>query len=99
MEMKEICPCPNLQCPNHGVCENCTSRHLKLGLLNFCAFHTILPKLQEAIESSPESPTAKSLTTLIGNQSQAYAKLMEKHGISEENQEQLLKQVAEYSDY
>jgi hypothetical protein len=69
MEMKEICPCPNMDCPNHGVCENWTSRHLKLGFLNFCAFHTILPKLQVAIEASPESPTARSLSMLIGNQS------------------------------
>jgi len=99
MDMKEICPCPNLDCPNHGFCNKCNSRHLRGNFLNCCAFYTILPTLQETIDASPESPTAKKLATLVGDRLQAYEKLREKHGISKESQELLLKKVAEYSDY
>ena len=99
MDMKEICPCPNLKCPNHGFCDKCNSRHLRGNFLNCCSFYTILPTLQEAIDASPESPTAKKLATLVGDRLQAYEKLREKHGISKESQEQLLKGMAEYSDY
>ena len=99
MDMKEICPCPNLDCPNHGFCDKCISRHLRGGFLNYCAFYTILPTLQEAIDASPESPTAKKLATLIGDRLKVNEKLMEKHGISKESRETLLKKVAEYSDY
>jgi hypothetical protein len=70
-----------------------------LGYLNFCGFHTILPRLQEAIDASPESPTAKKLTELIGPPLKAYADLMEKHGISKESQDQLKKKVTEYSQH
>jgi hypothetical protein len=99
MDVKEICPCVNLECPNHGNCEKCTSRHLHKGFLNFCGFHTILPVLQEAIDASPESPTAKKLADLIGKTSGVYDKLMEKHGISKEVKGQLLEKMAEFSDY
>ena len=61
MDMKEICPCPNQDCPNHGDCEKCISRHLKKGYLNYCAFHTILPLLREAIDADPDSPAAQKL--------------------------------------
>jgi hypothetical protein len=96
MEMKAICPCPNLDCPNHGYCDKCISRHLRLGHLNFCAFQTVLPALRDAIALSPESPTAKRLQAMIDMQQGAYAKLMEKHGITAEKQGERLKQVAEY---
>lgn len=99
MEIKEICPCPNLDCPNHGFCDRCISRHLRAGYLNFCAFYTVLPALQEAIEADRESLTAKKLRTMTGNLLNAYARLMEKHHISKESQERLLKMVADYSDY
>ena len=78
MDVKEICPCVNLECPNHGDCEQCTSRHLSKGSLNYCGFHTILPSLREAIEASPESPTAKKLSDLIEKTSRVYDKLIEK---------------------
>ncbi len=99
MDMKEICPCPNLDCPNRGFCDKCNSRHLRGSSLNCCAFYTILPTLQEAIDASPESPTAKKLATLIGDRLQDYEKLKEKHGISKESHELLLKKMAEYTDY
>ena len=99
MDIKEICPCVNLDCPNHGNCENCTSRHLKSGYLNFCAFHTILPALQEAIDASPESPTALKLTALVEKAQATYARLSDKHGLTKEGNEALLKQMAEFSDY
>ena len=99
MEMKEICPCHNVGCPNHGNCEDCTSRHLKKGSLNYCGFHTILPTLREAIAVSPESPTAKKLTALIEKTEAIYAALLEKNDLTKENQEQLLKKVADFSDY
>lgn len=99
MDMKEICPCHNLDCPNHGYCDKCISRHLNKGSLNYCGFHTFLPTLQEAIAASPESPAAKKLTLLIGNTLETYGKLMEKHGLTRERQEGLLKKVANFSDY
>jgi hypothetical protein len=99
MDMKEICPCHNLDCPNHGYCEKCISRHLRIGSLNYCAFHTVLPTLQEAIDTSPESPTAKKLASMIGNTQEIYGNLMEKHGLSKERQERLLKMVTDFSDY
>ena len=99
MEMKDICPCVNLTCPNHGLCEKCTSRHLKKGSLNFCGFNTILPVLREAIDLSPESPTAKKLTSLVENTLKAHEGLMEKHQISENDKQGRLKQVSDFSDY
>ena len=99
MDMKDICPCVNLDCPNHGNCEKCTSRHLCKGALNYCAFYTVLPELQEAIEASPESPTAQKLASMIKNRLKTYGKLTAKHGLTDQGQEQLLKKVADFSDY
>ena len=99
MEMKEICPCVNIDCPNHGNCENCTSRHLRKGSLNYCAFYTVLPELQEAIKASPESPTAQKLTSMIKTRLETYSKLTAKHDLNEQRQEQLLKKVADFSAY
>ena len=99
MEMKEICPCPNLECPNQGDCAKCTSRHLRIGSLNYCGLHTILSALQEAIDASPDSPTAKKLAELIQKPLTAHAGLMKKHNLSEQRQKQRLKEVAGYSGY
>ncbi|MFC1798853.1 DUF6485 family protein [Thermodesulfobacteriota bacterium] len=99
MDMKEICPCVNIDCPNHGNCENCTSRHLRKGALNYCGFYTILPELQEAIKASPESQTAKKLASMIENRLETYGKLTAKHGLTNREQEQLLKMVSDFSDY
>ena len=99
MDMKDICPCPNLNCPNHGDCEKCTSRHVRKGFLNYCAFHTLLPTIQQAIDEAPQSPTAKKLDASIGAQLRAYEKLMKEHGLSQENRARLLKKVAAFSDY
>ena len=99
MEMKDICPCVNLDCPNHGNCAKCTSRHLSKGSLNYCAFYSVLSELQEAIAASPESPTAKRLALMTENRLATYGKLMEKHGLSKEGQDELLKKVADFSDY
>lgn len=99
MDMKEICPCPNLYCPNHGYCDKCISRHMRKGSLNYCAFHTLLPTIKQFIDVAPESPTAKKLDALIGTQLQAYEKRMKEHGLTQGNQNRLLNMVAEYSDY
>ena len=99
MDMREICPCPKLNCPNHGYCDKCTSRHARKGVLNYCSFHTILPTIRQAIDEAPESPTAKKLEALIGKQLQAYEKLMKEHGLSQEHQEKLFKKVTEFSDH
>jgi len=99
MNMKEICPCPNLSCPNHGDCEKCISRHVRLGFLNYCAFHTILPTIKQVIDSAPGSPTARRFHELIQAQLQAYDNLMDEHGLSQESQNRLLKMVSEYSDH
>jgi hypothetical protein len=97
MEMKEICPCVNMDCSNHGNCEKCISRHLNSGYLNYCAFHTVLPELQGMIDASPESPTAKKLAAMIKNRMQTFGKHMAKHGLSKDRQEELLKKVADFS--
>ena len=99
MEMKDICPCPNLNCPNHGCCDKCTSRHLRKGFLNYCGFHTILPTIRQAIDESPESSAAKKLDALIGAHLQAYEKLMDTHDLSQESQDRLLQKVAQYSEH
>lgn len=99
MDTKEICPCPNLKCPIHGDCEKCNSRHVRKGFLSYCAFHTILPAIRQVIDETPESPVAKKLEALITPQLQAYEKLMDEHGLSQKNQDSLLKKVGEYSDY
>jgi hypothetical protein len=69
-----------------------------MGYLNYCGFYTVLPALKDAIALSPESETAKRLQGMIDMQQQAYAKLMEKHGITPEKQTELLKMVADYSN-
>ncbi len=84
-----ICPCPNLGCPNHGSCKDCTSRHLKIGTLNYCGFYSILPVLEEAIAVSPNSPSAQIIKKLVEKQTQAYVKLMERHCISGARQAEL----------
>jgi hypothetical protein len=99
MEENKNCPCPNLNCPNHGYCDKCNSRHTRIGHLNYCAFNTILPTLKGVINEDPESPAAKKLDTLIGAQLQAYEKLMSENNLTQESQDRLLKKVAEYSDY
>ena len=99
MSVEEICPCHKLECPNHGICEKCTSRHLRMGSLNYCGFYTILPTLKEAIAASPESPTAKKLTSLIETREELYDKLLEKHGLTKEGQEALLQKMRDFSDY
>lgn len=89
MEKCNVCPCPNIKCPNHGNCKDCTSRHLKINSLNYCGFYSILPTLEEAIELSPESPAALKLSALIKKQTQAYTKLIEINSLSENNQQKL----------
>lgn len=86
MEKTTVCPCPKLECPNHGDCEKCTSRHLRLGYLNYCGFYAILPFMEEVIAASPDSLSAQKLKTKSAKQLQAYAQLKEKHNISEEMQ-------------
>jgi hypothetical protein len=95
----EICPCVNLTCPNHGDCVKCTSRHVRLGNLNYCAFYTVLPVLQEAIAVDPESPAASILRGIVDRRLEGMAELMKRHDLSEESRAQLLRKVAEYSDY
>ena len=99
MDMKELCPCPKLSCPNHGFCDKCTSRHVRLGFLNYCAFYTILPTIKQVIDEDPDSSAGKKLNALIQAQLHAYDKLMDEHGLSEESQDRLLKKVAQHSDH
>lgn len=94
--MKDICPCPNPACPNHGDCSKCTGSHIRKGYLSYCAFHTILPTIERLIKEDPGSPAAEKLKGLIDPQLKAYRKLMDKHGISEKECRRRLKKVAEY---
>jgi hypothetical protein len=93
------CPCPNLNCPNNGVCEDCTSRHLKIGTLNYCGFYSILPKLEEAVDRAPDSATALALSELLQRQKMAYTTLMDKHDLSEDGQIELRNGAADFSEH
>ena len=99
MNIKDICACPNLSCPNHGKCDQCTSRHVRLGYLNYCAFHTMVPALEKTIEAHPDSVVSKELEALIAIQSNSYNKLMEKNGLTKENQDRLYQLMATYSKH
>lgn len=99
MGKTNICPCPNLECPNHGNCTNCTSRHLRMGFLNYCGFHSILPFLEEVSEVSSDSLSAQKVEDMVKRQSQAYLKLMEKHNITEEKQCELRTAKSLVSDH
>jgi ribosome-binding protein aMBF1 (putative translation factor) len=99
VSIAEICPCVNAGCPNHGQCDKCISRHVRLGNLNFCSFSTILPVLQRAIAADPESPAADVLREVVDDRLKAINDLRRKNGLSEETVADLLKKVADYSDY
>ncbi|MFW6056733.1 MAG: hypothetical protein ACOC9B_05440 [Chloroflexota bacterium] len=99
MSIAEICPCVNVGCPNHGDCEKCISRHVRLGNLNYCSFRTLLPVLQKAIAADPQSPAADVLREVVDDRLKAIDDLARKNNLSEETQAGLLKNVAEYSDY
>lgn len=89
MNTSSNCTCPNRECPNHGNCSNCASRHLRLKTLNHCAFHSILPLLNEVLESPLEEGSSK-IMNLIDKHTKAYNKSMAKHNISKDEQELLL---------
>jgi len=95
----EICPCVNVGCPNHGQCDKCISRHMRLGTLNYCSLYTLLPVLQEAIDADPESPAADVIRGIVDKRLEVNAELASKNGLTDEELEDLRKKVAEYSDY
>lgn len=99
MTIIEIRPCPNLEFTNHGYCDKCNSRHVRKGYLSYCAFHTILPMLQQAIAESPESETAVMLNKKITSQLKAYDTLRKKYDISKGHQDELLDKVSQYSNH
>ena len=74
----------------------CTSRHASKGILNYCAFHTILPTIQQAVEADPESATAKKLNALVTAQLQTYERLMLENGLSQENRDEAFRRMADY---
>ncbi len=99
MGKENVCPCPNLECPNHNNCSNCNSRHLRKGTLNYCGFYAILPFLNEVSKLPEESEASKKVKHLIDNQSNAYCKLMDEHCISEDRQAELRVNKAKFSNY
>ena len=99
MNAEKICPCPNLECPNHGDCRNCTSRHLRIRSLNYCAFYAIAHELEEAVYASPQSQSAQMILRRIERQTNAYLKCMKKHGLSEEHQHMLRIEKSELSEH
>ena len=72
---------------------------MREGFLNYCGFHTLLPAARQVIEDAAGSATAKKLDALIRAQLQAYENLMNEHGLTQENQDRLLKKVTEVSDH
>lgn len=99
MKNQTPCPCPNLKCPNHGICENCTSRHLRIGTLNYCGFYAVLPKLEESIALSPDSPASSKLKEMIDKHIYAYSKLKANNAISNEQELTNRNDKANSSDY
>lgn len=99
MSIAEICPCVNVGCPNHGDCEKCISRHVRLGTLNYCSFYTLLPVLQKAIAADPESPTSDVLREVVDDRLKVMDELARKNDLSEETLADLRQKVADYSDY
>jgi len=99
MENLNACPCPNLKCPNHGNCANCTSRHLRIGTLNYCGFQAILPFLKEVSEISSDSSCSQKIKSMIDRHTNAYAKAMKEHSISEDQQNELRARKANLSKH
>jgi len=99
LSVPEICPCPKLDCPNHGYCDRCTSRHVRLGFLSYCAFHTILPTIRKAIEETPDSETGRKIGALMDAQVHAYERLYDKHDIRHEDRQELLRKVSQHSKH
>ena len=99
MTIAEVCTCDNVGCPNHGLCDKCISRHMRLGTLNYCSLYTVLPVLQEAIAADPESPSAEVLRGIVDKRLGVNAELAKKNGLSDEELADLRTKVAEYSDY
>jgi len=95
--VEDICPCPNLTCPNHGDCARCTSSHIRKGYLSYCAFHTVLPALRDVLAEDAESPTAQKLNGLIQPQLDAYDKLKAEYGLAQEELDRRLAEVANLS--
>ena len=79
--------------------DNQIHRHLRKGFLNYCGFRTLLPTIKQVRDEAPESPTAQKLDALMRAQLQAYEKLMNEHRLSQDNQDRLLKKVAEFSEH
>lgn len=99
MQKNNVCPCPKLEFPNHGNCEDCTSRHLRLGFLNYCGFYASLPFLKEVITASPDSPSAKLLKKKLEHQSNAYCELKKKYYITDEEELELRKAKSRLSKH
>lgn len=99
MNMGESCPCPNLECPNHGYCDRCNSRHVRKGYLSYCAFHTILPSLRKAMDADPKSTAALTLGEILAPQLEAYEALKEKFGLAQEDLDARFVKVSRHSDY
>jgi len=95
MDLKDICPCPNLECKNQLDCVKCTSSHLSKKSLNACGFFTIKTFLEDAISKSPESPTALMVKEMIDKQTKNYKSKMEKYGWCEGEQEKRLEKMKE----
>lgn len=75
----------------------CSSSHVRKGYLSYCAFHTILPALRGVIDESPDSPASRRLEALIRPQLEAYDKLKLKHGLSQEELDRRLTEVAKFN--
>lgn len=98
MSDSEACPCVNLECANHGDCGKCIGHHVHLGTLNYCSFYTILPVLEQAIITDPESPAAVALQHMVDGRLQLYGERMRQHGLSEDRQTELRRRRGEHAE-
>lgn len=93
MDLREVCLCPNLDCKNQLDCVKCTSSHLSKQSLNACGFFAIKSFLEDAVNKSPDSPTALMLKEMIDKQMNNYKSKMEKFGWAEGEQEKRIERM------
>ena len=69
-----------------------------MGKPNYCGYISILPLLNEVVNSSNSSSVDK-IREMISSRESTYKKMREKHDISYKEQEELVKAKSKFSKY
>ncbi|PLX25312.1 MAG: hypothetical protein C0599_00745 [Salinivirgaceae bacterium] len=72
---------------------------MRIGKLNYCGFYSILPELEKAINSDPDSPTAQIIQNRIERQTKAYSKRKNQFDLTENMAQELRAKKSEESEY